>query len=356
MRRRVLVVALVVALLVGAGAAAKVVWDHAHRTDFSTALGTVSSQTQRFSFTDWAAVRTALQVPDSADPEPKAVGAWLRRAYQRDLSAASSINDSGAALQRLFGFSPGNARWEGYAQAEQGSAMVLRLEDDVDFGRVADALASAGFTKPSSDTGVWKGGADLVATLDPSLTPELQYVVLLSNKHLVVSSDSEAYVVLAAEVANGKGGSLADVADTRDLVGRLAEPAAAILWAHDFACTDLAMSQADEGDQKQAEQLIARAGKVSPLSGLVMALTPQRNLIVAEQFDSSSQAADNLKARAILAVGEAVGRGESTFADDFKLTSAKAVGSTVLLEMHPRDPTAFVLSSVYDGPVIFATC
>ena len=59
--------------------------------------------------------------------------------------------------------------------------------------------------------------------------------------------------------------------------------------------------------------------------------------------------------RATLAVGEAVGRGGS-FADDFVLESSKAVGSSVVLDMRPRSETGFVLSALYDGPVLFATC
>jgi hypothetical protein len=61
------------------------------------------------------------------------------------------------------------------------------------------------------------------------------------------------------------------------------------------------------------------------------------------------------RARARLAVGDAVGRGGS-FADDFRLTSSRATGSTVLLTMKPKQREGFVLSALYDGPVIFATC
>jgi hypothetical protein len=128
-----------------------------------------------------------------------------------------------------------------------------------------------------------------------------------------------------------------------------------MVWGRDFACRDLAMSQADAGDQREADQLISRAGQVSPLSGLVMAMAPDRTLTVAEQFESTDQARENLRARARLAVGPAVGRGGS-FADDFRLTSAKATGSTVLLALRPKQRTGFVLSSLYDGPVILATC
>ena len=56
-----------------------------------------------------------------------------------------------------------------------------------------------------------------------------------------------------------------------------------------------------------------------------------------------------------LAVGEAVGRGGS-FADDFELTRSRALGSEVVLDFEPRSESGFVLSALYDGPVLFATC
>jgi hypothetical protein len=50
-----------------------------------------------------------------------------------------------------------------------------------------------------------------------------------------------------------------------------------------------------------------------------------------------------------------VGRGGS-FADDFELTESRAVDATVRLTLEPRQSTGFVLSALYDGPVLFATC
>jgi hypothetical protein len=357
LRRRVLlggIVAVVLALVVVG--AAKVLWDRAHRTDLEKALGHLPADTMRVSWTDWSAVRTALRVRTSTDPAPASVAAWLNRAYDEDLSAASSIDDSAQALQEHYGFSPGNAAWEAYTQSRAGAAMVLRPVDGVDFADLARDLKEIGYTEPRSDTGVWTGGADLVSALDTSLTPEVQYVVLLADQHLVVSSDSAAYAATAAKAARGKAKTLADVSSVTDLVGHLAEPAAAILWTRDFACTDLAMSQADEDAQVQARQLISEAGKVSPLSGLVMALSTGRTLTVAEQFESGDQARENLRARARLAVGDQVGRSDARFADDYRLTDSRTAGSSVLLTMRPRDPAGFPLSSVYDGPVIFATC
>ena len=346
-------VVVVLALVVVLGL---IIRNRADRTDLTRALGVVPAQTQRLSFTDWSLVRHELGVAADADPTPKSVTDWLNRAYDKDLSAASTIDQSAAALQKNYGFSPGNAQWEAYAQSDKGAAMVLRLTDAVDFDVVAENLSAIGYQRPGSATGVWNGGVDLVASLDSTLTPEMQYVVLLPKQHLVITSDTSSYAAIAGKAARGKSKSLADTHSVTDMVGRIDEPAAATLWARDFACSDLAMSQADPDAQKQANQLIRQAGTTSPLSGLVMALAPDRVLTVAEEFDSGGQARENLRARARLAVGTAVGRGEDTFDVDFKLVSSKAVGSTVLLGLRPRDAGVFPLSSLYDGPVIFATC
>ena len=136
-----------------------------------------------------------------------------------------AIDESGPALQKYFGFSPGNAEWEAYAQSRQGAAMVLRLPDDVSADDVRGRLASAGFKRPASDGGVWRGGADLVSTLDPSISPELQYVVVLD--HLVVSSDSASYARKAAAVASGDGAALAGVDGVDTLSGGVEQPASA---------------------------------------------------------------------------------------------------------------------------------
>lgn len=93
------------------------------------------------------------------------------------------------------------------------------------------------------------------------------------------------------------------------MVDRLDRPANAMVWSGDFACNDRARHD----------------------------LRPRARLAVGE------------------AVGEAVGRGGS-FADDLRLTTSKAVGSDVVLDLRPRQKTGYVLSALYDGPVLFATC
>lgn len=357
LRGRPVLVGGVVVVLVAVLAWAGVTWLRgSDGTGFERAVAMVPAATKRVSFTDWAQVRARLGVRGT-DSTPAQLSRWLDRAYGRDYSATSSMSDNAVAIARAFGFSPANASWEAYAQSDAGSAMVLRMDDGVSFSQLSADLTSAGFTRPKSATGVWTGGPDLLATIDPEITPELQYVVLLPDQHAVVTSDTAGYAAAAAKVARGDARSLADAdANSSTMAGQSAEPIAAVMWTRDYACSDLAMSQASAGAQQQAQQLIAAAGKTSALSGLTMAMAPDRSLRVIEAFDSGSQANQNLKARATLAVGPAVGRGSDTFATDFKLTSARTRGASVVLTLVPRDPSQFVISALYDGPVIFATC
>ncbi|MGY2876298.1 hypothetical protein ACVW00_003488 [Marmoricola sp. URHA0025 HA25] len=354
-RRRVVVFTTVVVLVLVAVVAGRKVWHDAHRSRLSEALEAVPKGTLRLAFTDWGAVRKELGVPDQAAPSAGTIDKLTNNAYDSDLSAASSIDESTTALQEHFGFSPATVDWEAYAQSRAGATMVVRVPDGFDLDKVTGDLEDLGFTKPASATGVWKGGVDLVASIDPSITPELQYVAVLADRHLVVTSDTEDYAKQAAAAADGRADSLADVGSTRDLVGKLAEPAAAMLWTRDFACEDLAMSQADEDGQAQAETLVTKAGGVHPLSGLVMAMAPDRTLTVGELFESSGQARDDLRPRARLAVGEAPGRGGS-FSDDLELISSRTDGSAVLLRLRPKEKSGFVLSALDNGPVLFATC
>lgn len=356
-RRTVVVAAVVVAVVVVllVAVVGRKVWQDAHRSALRQAVDVVPASTMRLAFTDWAAVRRALDVPDRSRPSDAQIESLTSKAYDTDLSAASSIDEATAALQEHFAFSPATADWEAFAQSDEGATMVVRMPNDFDLDRVRDHLDDLGFTKPSDPDGVWLGGVDLVAAIDPTITPELQYVAVLGDEHLIVTSDTEDYAKHAAAVARGDATSLGDVASGRDLADAVTDPAAAMMWPRDFACSDLAMSQADQDSQDQADQLVTQAGKVTPLSGLVMALGEDRTLTVAELFEDADQAKENLRARARLAVGEAPGRG-GRFSDDLELTSSRTDGAAVVLELQPRQRTGFVLSALDNGPVLFATC
>lgn len=325
------------------------------RTEFREALDVVPLESERMQFTDWAIVRDALGADLGPDSAPAEIEEMITKAYDTDLSASSSIEGSAVALQRYFGFSPATILWEAYSQTETGAAMVVRVPDEIDLDDVRDNLVEIGFTKPAKDTGVWDGGIDLIAALDGTLTPKLQYVAVLEDQHLVVTSESHDYVAYAVEVALGKKDSLGDSGSARKLVESIDGPASAQFWVDEFACTDLSMGSATEEDQAQAAALVRQAGKISPLSGLLMSMAADRTFTVSELFESDQQAKDNLEARARLIVGAAPGIGGS-FSDNMTLTSSKTSGPTVQLVLEPRAETGFILGALNQGPVLFATC
>jgi hypothetical protein len=354
--RRFLVLGLALVLVAGLLVAGVVVWQRLHRTPLDQALHTVPAGSLRIGFTDWGVVRREVGVELGNDPSSSRIEDFVTKAYDSDYSAVSSIDEGAVAMHEKFGFGPANAQWEAFAQGRKGAAMVLEVAEDTDFDVLADNLTSAGYTRPEEDDGVWNGGADLVAQLDPTLTPEVQYIVLLEDQGLVVTSDNAGFAATAGKAASGDGESVASgAAGLTDVADRLDDPANAMLWSGDFACDDLAMSQADRTDQETGERLVREAGGVTPLAGLAMAMQPNRTLRVVQHFEDSDRAKENLRPRAKLAVGDAPGRGVS-FADDFELVTSRASGSDVVLDLRPRQSTGFVLSSFYDGPVLFATC
>lgn len=353
--RALLAVVLALAVVAVLGWAGNLVWERATRTDLERALAVVPSQSKRVTFTDWRDVRAAVGADLGDTPDREAVQQMVDAAYDRDLAAASGVDEAAGAMQELFGFGPGTARWEAYAQSEEGAALVLKLPEGTDLDVLGDNLASAGYTRPDDPDGVWEGGVDLVADLDPSLTPVVQYVALLPGPDLVVASDTAPYAEEAAEVAEGSGDAVLGDDGVDRLADRLEGSVAAVLWTGDFACADLAMATADQAAQEEASARVRELGGLSPLAGLGMGLQPSGTLRVVAHLEDADRAERDLRPRAELAAGTAYGRG-GEFGDDFEVARARTVGPDVVLDLRPLREGAFLLSGLYDGPVVFAGC
>lgn len=323
-------------------------------SDYERAMGYLPPSTLRATYTDWAEVRSAARGDDlSAGSSAGQVQAFLGRAFDRDLTPTSALAESTFALESHYGFSPLSAAWESFGQSPEGQVVVLALDEDADMEGIEKRLRTLGYDEPADglgEGGTWEGSSDLVATIDPALTPVQQNVAVLAQEHLVLMSDSAAPVSSTASIVRGDSSGL-DVAALTSVAG---SPVTAELWASDFACEDLAMSSADEEDQRVASSLVEKVGGVSPLSGLVIAQQPDRTITVGMRFETSDQASDNLQARVDLAAGEAPGQG-GTFAERFTVTSGEADGETVVLRFEPTD-AKFVFSDITAGPVLFATC
>jgi hypothetical protein len=356
-RRRLTVVggaALVLVLVAAAAVAGVHWWQDRHRTDLERALAYAPPGTARFSWTDWAGVRRTLHADLDDRSSAEDVEQFLSDGFDADLTSDSAMVDSATLLQQAFGFSPADVDWELLAQSSGGSVLIAGLPDSLDVDELGDGFEALGYERPGDDNGVWNGGEELVARISGSngsnLSPQFQYLALDSEKHLLLASDNGPYLREAV-------GDLDDDLDDeglRDVASAVAEPLSAALYTGDFACKSLAMAQADEDDQSTADQLVARAGRVDPMTAFAMAVEPDRKVTVAMAFETDDQARRNADSRAKLAAGPAPGQG-GDFSERFTLGTVSADGSVVTMELEPVDDSP-VLSDLSTGPVLFATC
>jgi hypothetical protein len=351
----VIAVVVVVAVAVGAW----VGWRSMQRTSYEDAVASLPEATLRATYTDWAAVRSLVGGSDlGAASTSRDVGSFVSEAYDLDLTGTSAVVDSTYAMNRRYGFSPIDAEWEMFGQSRDGQVVVMKFGESVDLEGVERNLRRLGYTPPGSGAangGVWAGSADLVATIDGSLTPVMQNIVVLPSEGVVLLSDNQAYASSSASVVTGSAAGLDEVPGTSSLAAAAESPASAVLFASDFACEALSMGAADEDDQALADELITSAGGVSPLAGVVFALQPDRSMVVGMHFEEASQASDDLRPRVDLATGEAPGQGGS-FAERFRVEEAAADGNEIVMQLEPAADDLPLLSDLTQGPLLFASC
>ncbi len=348
MSRRAVVALVAVVVVVGAGLAWRLLTPD---TALARALSMVPAGTSRVSWTDWEGVRRELGVEVDAGSSPEAVDAFMSDAFSEDLSAMSALVSSAGVMQSELGFSPATLAHELFAQSPDGAVEVLEVTDDVVFGEVADRLTALGWTAPDKADGVWLGGPDVLAGVGSRLTPELQHVVLLAERQVILASDQAAYLEQVKDVVDGD----ADAADAlAALSAGLGEPLAAAVYDGAYACERLAMSQADDDARTVADQLVQAAGGVHPLTGFAMGLLTGGDLRVVMEVEDGDDAPGDAEARAQLAAGPAPGQG-GDFSDRFTVADASSQGRAITLDLQPEDGE-YVLSDLTSGPVLFATC
>lgn len=341
MLRRSLLAVLVLALLLAGGAFA---WTRLHggpSSRLAAALELAPTTAVRFSWTDWAGVRHELGA-DASDP----VAQLLTKAYDDDLSSTSALVDSAPILARSFDLSPANLDWELYAQGTDGAVLLMGLPDDVSADDLGSTLARLGYQRPKDADGVWTH-PNLPAI--GNITPELTNLTIDASDGVLAASDSSAF--LAAWRGDRRGARDDAVEQVVDAIGAARSAA---VYAGDYACQTLAMSQADSADQAEGANLVKGAGKLNPLDAFAMARRPGRDVRVAMAFEDDAQARTNADTRSRLAVGPAPGQG-GTFGDRFALRRTASSGNVVTMDLHPR-PDTYVLSDLSTGPLLFASC
>jgi len=351
---RKLAIALGVLLLLSGGLAGLRAWV-SRPTGLQQALAVAPVDALRWSWTDWAGVRRETGVHLDADSTPEQVHRLMTKGYDADLTGTSVLTDSSGLLQQYYGWSPATLDWELYSQAKDGALMIGHLPDSVDFDDLRQDLTEMGFAKPSGDSDVWDGSTaayDLDAPSDEGeVTPEITYVALDPDRHLVLTSDAGDYLQDQVDALDDPGtlpGSVRQVADAVD------EPLTAYVNSGDYACSELSMASAGASDQEQAEELVTRAGKINPVDAMAMAAEPDGGVRVTMAFENHDQAVANADSRARLASGPAPGQG-GDFSDRFRLGKVSADGDVVTMALTPK-PDASIMSDLGNGPLLFASC
>ncbi|MEO9324176.1 hypothetical protein ABFT23_11850 [Nocardioides sp. C4-1] len=349
LRRPVVVVGAVVVLVVAAVlVVVRLGGDDDERGRLERAVAFTPRDSQRILWTDWAGVRDELGADLGADPSAAEVQDLLDRGFESDLTSTSALGSSAVAMQERLGFSPATLEWELYTQSESGAALVLQLADGVSTDDVTDRLAGLGYAEPTDDDGYWVLGTD--APFSTEITPELVYLTFDDDAGLVIAGDNAAGPAEARESV--RAASSEPVPD--GVVAQLGAPLSAAIFTGSYACSALAMGNADDRDRAAADDLVAQAGEIDPLTGFGMGVEPGGSVRVTMGFETEAQARTNADTRARLATGPAPGQG-GDFADRFALAKASAEGSVVVLDLDPVDG-AYVVSDLSSGPVLFATC
>ncbi len=348
------VIGAVVALLLIA--VAVVVWQQSQgpQSRIDAALATMPDDVQIASFTDWRAARDNI-ADVSSDSTVHERADFFDAAYERDFSTLSLLATYEDAMTRTYGWSVLDLEWEMYGQGREGAVAVLKVPDGFDYAEADATLTELGYPEPGDD-GVRAGGPDLMAAIEPGLTPQLGYLVLLPDEHLIIASDNAAYAAWTATIAEGDADSLYDSDDVTAMSDVLGESAVAtVVSIGPRACIVSGFGDAAPAERKLARQRISDVGGINPLTVQALATDTRGRLAVVMGFESSDQADQDVIARQELATGEAPDQG-GTFEERFTVTKAEVADETVLLQLTPTSDDAQLLSDFNRGGLLFASC
>lgn len=285
-----------------------------------TAIAESPAGADRYSWTDWAAVRAVLHHP--------AADAIENAAYNADLLETTALRSTSSDLSQM-GFSLASIDSELFVQSKAGDVDILRLNTPVD---------------PSTWKGWTRTGAYWRAP-NAIVNPVLAYVEVTDAGRTLIAADQPPYLAQAVAALRHPN----PVPDTVS-----GSPLSAFTFSGSYACTALAMAHASPNDQASGQDLLARAGAVNPILSYTLARDSATDVYVSMGFSSDDQARANAITRQTLAVGQAPGIGGS-FTDLFSLTKATWSGKVATLDLTPVNGKP-LMGMLATNAVLFATC
>ncbi|QSR25329.1 hypothetical protein CFH99_06795 [Nocardioides aromaticivorans] len=188
-------------------------------TPVEDALEYLPASTTALTFTDRAAMDDRLDLDDLATPASEDELADWGRA-QQDEGYGTELSAWVAVMQKAA-FSDLDVEWEASGTSvDDGRVRVWKLDDDVDFGKIADDLEDAGYEHGTSgDVETFETSpesADESGLYGGRYPGILTSLALVPDEHLVLSGAVE----LAIDVANDDEDSLSDEGSFDDLLDR----------------------------------------------------------------------------------------------------------------------------------------
>ena len=266
----------------------------------SARVGYAPSGTVRFSWTDWAAVRSELESDVDADSSRRRGGGVPQRRVRRRPHLRLGDGRVGVRCSRSGTASrPPTSTGSCSARATTGSVLDPRAAGRPRRRRArrhlrGARLRAAGRRRRESGS----GGEELLAGSAPA--GRLPAVPVPGPRRgprtWCWPATARRTCASAVDGSTSDDGSTTRAPrrrgrDRRAALGRRLRPAT-------YACRSLAMAQADEDDQSAADQLVAAAGEVDPLTGFAMAAEPDGDVLVAMSFENDDQARRNADSRA----------------------------------------------------------
>lgn len=285
-----------------------------------TAIAHAPAGADRYSWTNWAAVRSALHNPAAADLETDA--------YNADLLETTALRGSSTDLTAM-GFSLASVDSELFVQSKTGDAEILRLNISVN---------------PSSWKGWTKTGAYWVSP-NSIANPVLAYAQVADGGRTLVTANDPGYLSQAVAALRQSNPVPNTVSGS---------PLSAFTFSGAYVCSTLALAHASPADQAAGQDLIARAGQVNPILSYTLARNSATDVYVSMGFADAGQAKTNAITRQNLAVGQAPGIG-GRFTDIFALDKATWSGKVATLHLTPVNGSA-LMGMLSSNAVLFATC